>query len=102
MNRRLSVRLPDELAEGIDAQVERFGKTKSDVVRDALRAAGVRRVRRDPTVFADLLERAARLRATQPEPSEDAVTMLRRIRDAPLLRLPLRRLTVPFLAADLA
>lgn len=102
MNRRLSVRLPEELAEGIDARAERFGQTKSEVVRNALKAAGVRGGRRDPVAFADLLERAARLRASQPKPSEDAVTMLRRIRDAPLLRLPLRRLTVPFLAADLA
>jgi Arc/MetJ-type ribon-helix-helix transcriptional regulator len=102
MGHRLSVRLPDELAEGIEAKVRRTGKTKSEVVREALKLAGVRVVRRDPAAFADLMERAARLRASQPEPREDAVTMLRRIRDAPLLRLPLRHLTVPFLAADLA
>jgi Arc/MetJ-type ribon-helix-helix transcriptional regulator len=102
MNHRLSVRLPGELAEGIEAKVRQTGKTKSAVVREALKLAGVRVVRRDPAAFADLLERAASLRARQPQPSEDAVTMLRRIRDGPLLRLPLRRLTVPFLAADLA
>jgi Arc/MetJ-type ribon-helix-helix transcriptional regulator len=102
MNHRLSVRLPDELAEGIEAKVRQTGMTKSEVVREALKLAGVRVVRHDPAKFAELLERAARLRASQPPPKEDVVTMLRRIRDAPLLRLPLRRLTVPFLAADLA
>jgi Arc/MetJ-type ribon-helix-helix transcriptional regulator len=104
MNRQLSVRLPDDLAEGIEARVRRSGKTKSEVVRDALRVAGVRQIRRDPAAFADLMERAAALRATQPPPGrgEDVVTLLRRIREGPALRLPLMRLTVPFPMTDLA
>lgn len=101
MNRRLSVRLPAELAEGIDARAKRSGKTKSEVVRDALKAAGVRRVKRDPAAFADLMKRAAALRASQSEQT-NAVELLRQIRDGPSLRLHLRRLTVPFMQADLA
>ena len=65
MNRRLSVRLPDELAEGIEAQVKRTGKTKSEVVREALKLAGVRVIRHNPAKMADLLQRAAALRARQ-------------------------------------
>jgi Arc/MetJ-type ribon-helix-helix transcriptional regulator len=104
MSRQLSVRLPDDLAEGIEARVVRSGKTKSEVVRDALRAAGLRRAKRDPTAFADLMERAAALRAAQPPPGrgEDVVTLLRRIREGPALRLPLMRLTVPLPTTDLA
>jgi predicted transcriptional regulator len=100
MRHRLSVRLPDELAEGIDARARRSGKTKSQVVREALKAAGVRAVRRDPAVIAGLLEEAAALRARQSKPA-DVVALLHEAR-GDSLRLRLRRLTVPFTEADLA
>jgi len=104
MNRRLSVRLSDELARGIEARARRTGKTRSDVVREGLAAAGLRMPRHDPAAYADLMKRAAALRAHQspPDRGEDAVTLLRRIREGPALRLPLMRLTVPFLITDLA
>jgi Arc/MetJ-type ribon-helix-helix transcriptional regulator len=100
MRHRLSVRLPDELAEGIEAQVRRTGQTRSEVVREALKLAGVRVVRRDPAKMAELLQRAAALRATQTE-VVDAAALVREAR-GDSLRLRLRRLTVPFTAADLA
>jgi Arc/MetJ-type ribon-helix-helix transcriptional regulator len=100
MRYRLSVRLPDELAEGIEAKVRRTGKTKSEVVREALKLAGVRVVRRDPAKMAELMSRAAALRASQSEPT-DVVALLDEVRGGSL-RLRLRRLTVPFLEADLA
>jgi metal-responsive CopG/Arc/MetJ family transcriptional regulator len=37
MSRLLSVSLPDDLAEETEALARRVGKTKSEVVRDALR-----------------------------------------------------------------
>ncbi|MCB0870407.1 MAG: ribbon-helix-helix protein, CopG family [Solirubrobacterales bacterium] len=37
MSRLLSVSLPDELADEIDSLVETSGKTRSELVRDALR-----------------------------------------------------------------
>jgi Arc/MetJ-type ribon-helix-helix transcriptional regulator len=100
MRRRLSVRLPDELAEGIEARIRRTGQTKSEVVRESLKLAGVRVIRRDPAKMAELLRRAAALRATQSEPA-DVVALLHETR-GDLLRLRLRRLTVPFMATDLA
>lgn len=100
MRHRLSVRLPDELAEGIEARVKRTGQTRSEVVREALKLAGVRVVRRDPAKMAELLQRAAALRKTQSEPT-DVVALLHEIRGGSL-RLRLQRLTVPFLEADLA
>ena len=100
MRHRLSVRLPDELAEGIEAQVRRTGKTKSEVVRESLKLAGVRVIRRDPAKMAELLQRAAALRASQSEPT-DVVALLHEAR-GDSLRLHLRRLTVPFIKADLA
>ena len=65
MGRRLSVRLPDELAEGIEVRVGQTGQTMSDVVRESLKLAGVRVVRQDAAKMADLLRRAAALRASQ-------------------------------------
>jgi Arc/MetJ-type ribon-helix-helix transcriptional regulator len=100
MRHRLSVRLPDELAEGIEAKVRRTGKTKSEVVREALKLAGVRVVRRDPVKMAELLRRADALRAGQSEPT-DVVALLDQVRGNSL-RLRLQRLTVPFMEADLA
>jgi Arc/MetJ-type ribon-helix-helix transcriptional regulator len=100
MRHRLSVRLPDELAEGIEVQAKRTGKTKSEIVRESLKLAGVRVIRHDPAKTAELLQRAAVLRATQSEPT-DVVALLHEVR-GDSLRLRLRRLTVPFTAADLA
>jgi Arc/MetJ-type ribon-helix-helix transcriptional regulator len=100
MRHRLSVRLPDELAEGIEAQVKRTGKTKSEIVRESLKLAGVRVVKSDPAKMAELLKRAAALRATQSQPT-DVVALLREVR-GDSLRLRLRRLPVPFTPTDLA
>jgi metal-responsive CopG/Arc/MetJ family transcriptional regulator len=54
MTRLLSVSLPDELAEETDALAQSLGKTRSEVVRDALRRqvqverfAGLRRYGRE-------------------------------------------------------
>jgi len=99
MRHRLSVRLPDELAEGIEARVMRTGQSKSDVVRESLKLAGVRVVKRDPARMTELLERAAALQSTQPKPT-DAVALLREVHDDSL-RLRLYRLTVPFMSTDL-
>jgi Arc/MetJ-type ribon-helix-helix transcriptional regulator len=99
MGHRLSVRLPDELAEGINARARRLGKTKSEIVRDALKIAGLRAARREPAVVADLLEQAAALRARQSEPT-DVVALLHEVR-GDSLRLRLRQLTIPFMGADL-
>lgn len=99
MNRRLSVRLSDELADGIEIRARRLEKTKSEVVRDALTNVGLAALSTRPPM-ADVLRRAAALRARQTE-TVDAVRLIREVRDGSL-RLHLRRLTVPFLAADLA
>ena len=100
MRHRLSVRLPDELAEGLEARVRRTDQTRSEIVRESLTLAGVRVIRHDPAKMAELLQRAAALRATQSEPT-DVVALLHEAR-GDSLRLRLRRLTVPFTAADLA
>jgi predicted transcriptional regulator len=99
MRHRLSVRLSDDLAEGIDARARHSRKTKSAIVREALEAAGPRSVRRDPAALAELLEDAAELRAGQSEPT-DVVALLHEAR-SDSLRLRRRRLTVPFREADL-
>ena len=88
------------MAEGIEAKVRRTGKTKSEVVREALKLAGVRVVRRDPAKMAELMRRADALRASQSEQT-DVVALLDEVRGGSL-RLRLRRLTVPFMQADLA
>ncbi len=100
MSRLLSVRVPDELAEKIDTEARHLGKTRSDIVRDALTSAGPG-TRPKPVLFSELLRRAAALRALQPEPTNVA-TLIRDIRDGTPLRLRLMRLTVPFIEADLA
>lgn len=96
MSRRLSVRVPNELAEKIDARARRLGKTRSDLIRDALESIGP-----NPTPLPQLLERAAALRARQPKPT-DVAALIREIRDGAPLRLRLMRLTVPLIEADLA
>lgn len=74
MNRLLSVCLPDDLAEETEALARSVGKTKSEVVRDALRRQlGMER-------FA-VLQRNGRERAERlgigPEDSEAVVDELR-------------------------
>jgi Arc/MetJ-type ribon-helix-helix transcriptional regulator len=101
MRHRLTVRLPDELAEGIEAKIRRTGQTKSEVVREALKLAGVRVIRRDPAKMAKLMQRAAALRATQTE-VVDAAALVREVRGESALRLKLMRLTIPLLRMDLA
>lgn len=100
MSRRLSIRVPDELAEKIDAQARHLGKTRSDVIRDALTRTGPV-AEPSPILFSELLKRAAALRARQPEPT-DVAALIREIRDGAPLRLRLMRLTVPLIEADLA
>ena len=75
-------------------------QTRSEIVRESRRLAGVRVSRHDPAKMAELRQRAAALRATQSEPT-DVVALLHEAR-GDSLRLRLRRLTVPFTAADLA
>jgi predicted transcriptional regulator len=99
MNRRLSVRLSDELADGIEIRARRLEKTKSEVVRDALTDIGLAALSTRPPM-ADVLKRAAALRARQTE-VVDAVQLIREVRGGSL-RLRLQRLTVPFMQADLA
>lgn len=74
MSRLLSVSLPDDLAEETDALARALGKTRSEVVRDALR----RQVQVER--FADL-QRYGRERAEMlgigPEDSEALVDDLR-------------------------
>lgn len=102
MRHRLSVRLPDELAEGIEARAQRTGKTKSQVVREGLSAAGLRVPRRRSRAEIDeLLSEATELRASQTPTAVNVAELIREARsDSPRLRL--RRLTVPFMQADLA
>lgn len=64
VNRRFSVRLSDELAQGIDALSQSSGKTKSEVVRDALTSVGLGNSQ-STTSLAEALRRAATLRARQ-------------------------------------
>jgi predicted transcriptional regulator len=99
MNRRLTVRLSDELADGIEIRARRMEKTKSDIVRKALTDVGLAKLSTRPPM-TEVLKRAAAFRERQTE-TVDAVKLIREIRDG-RLRLPLCRLTVPFLAADLA
>jgi len=99
MSRRLTVRLSDELADGIEIRARRLEKTKSEVVRDALTDIGLAALSTRPPM-ADVLKRAAAFRARQTE-VVDAVQLIREVRGGSL-RLRLRRLTVPFMQADLA
>lgn len=99
MSYRLSVRLSDELARGVDSRARQWGATKSKVVREALKSAGLW-VQAEPDP-ADLLDRAAAFRARQPE-VVDAVALIREVRGSSALRLKLMRLTIPPFGADLA
>jgi hypothetical protein len=79
MNRRLSVRLPEGLAWGIEALAERSGKSKSEIVRDALNRADVR-VPSSAEIQLEALRRAAAVRAGQTE-VVDAAALIREVRD---------------------
>jgi predicted transcriptional regulator len=100
MRRRLSVRLTDDLARGIDAQARRYGTSKSELVREALTSAGLAAPIDTPDM-AELLKRAAAFRARQPA-VVDAAALIRAARRPSTLRLELRRLTIPFMRGDLA
>lgn len=79
MNRRLSVRLPDGLAIGLDLKAQREGKTKSEIVRETLTALGIRApVSREH--FRETLRRAAELRAKQTK-KVDAAALVREGRE---------------------
>jgi Arc/MetJ-type ribon-helix-helix transcriptional regulator len=99
MRRRLSVRLTDDLARGIDAQALRHGTSKSEVVREALTSAGLA-TSIDTPDMAELLRRATAFRARQSE-VVDAAALIRAARRHSTLRLELRRLTIPFMQGDL-
>jgi hypothetical protein len=79
MNRRLSVRLPEGLAWGIETEALRSGRTKSEIVRHALGAAGVA-VPSSPECQREVLRHAAEARAQQRE-AIDAAALIREVRD---------------------
>lgn len=67
MSRLLSVSIPDELAEEIEALVKVSGRTKSELVRDALR----RQVRRERFVqLRDFVRDRAEVAGSGPEDIE--------------------------------
>jgi metal-responsive CopG/Arc/MetJ family transcriptional regulator len=79
MSRRLSVTLPDEVVEQVEALAEGSGKRKSEVVRELLASAGVR-ARKEPRDIKNLLARAAAFRARQSE-EVDVVALLHEARE---------------------
>ncbi len=100
MPRRLCVRLSDDLARGIDVRAQRYGTTKSEVVREALTSAGLA-APTDAADLTELLRRAAAFRARQPE-AVDAAALIREVRNRSALRLRLMRLNIPIMRGDLA
>jgi predicted DNA-binding protein len=79
MNRRLSVRLSEGLARGIEALAQRSGKTKSEIVRDALTTTGIR-VPPSRELRREGLRRATQFREQQGE-VVDAVALIRESRE---------------------
>lgn len=79
MNRRLSVRLSEGLARRIEALAQRSGKTKSEIVRDALTKAGIR-VPSSPETRREALRRATQVSEQQGE-VVDAVALIRESRE---------------------
>ncbi len=79
MNRRLSVRLPEGLAWGIQAQAWRTGRTKAEIVREALTRVGVG-VPSSTEIRREALRRFAEFRAQQTE-TVDAVALIRESRE---------------------
>jgi predicted transcriptional regulator len=94
MSRRFSVWVSDELARRVDARADTLGKTRSEVIRDALTRAEAM-AGPDPAPLPELLRRAAALRRNLLE-TTDAAALVRELRGGAALRLPLMRLTVPF------
>src|ERR1044072_6801695 len=80
MNRRLSIRLPEGLACGIEAMARRSGKTKSEIVRDALTRAGIR-VPSSRELRREALRRATEFPGRQSEVVDDAVALIRESRE---------------------
>jgi metal-responsive CopG/Arc/MetJ family transcriptional regulator len=79
MSSRLSVTLPDEVMEKIEALARASGKSKSEVVRDLLASVGLR-ARKDPKERREVRERAAAFRARQKEPV-DVVALIHEQRE---------------------
>lgn len=79
MNRRLSVRLPLGLAWRIEALAQGSGKTKSEIVRDALTKAGIR-VLPSRELQREALRRITQFRERQGE-AVDAVALIRESRE---------------------
>ena len=74
MSRLLSVSVPDDLAGALDALVEDTGRTKSEVVREALR----RQVRLGRfTALQEFGRERAEVRGIGPEDAEELVDELR-------------------------
>jgi predicted transcriptional regulator len=74
MSRLLSVSVPDDLAGALDSLVESTGRTKSEVVREALR----RQVRLGRlTALKEYGRERAEARGIGPEDSEELVDGLR-------------------------
>jgi len=79
MNRRLSVRLPEGLAWGIELLAKRSGNTKSEIARDALNRAGIQ-IPSSPECQLEAVRRATAGRAGQTE-VVDAAALIREVRD---------------------
>jgi predicted DNA-binding protein len=79
MNRRLSIRIPEGLAWGIEASARRTGRTKSEIVRDALTKAGIR-VPASRELRHETLRRLSEFREQQDE-EIDVVALIRESRE---------------------
>ncbi len=74
MSRLLSVSVPDDLAEEIESLVETSGKTKSELVRDALR----RQIRLERlSSLQSFGQRQAEVAGIGPEDVEDLIDQFR-------------------------
>lgn len=80
MSRRLSVTLPDEVIEMIEARARASGKSKSEVVRDLLASKGLMTREERIERHAKAMKLAAEARAGQTEES-DAAALIRESRD---------------------
>lgn len=76
---RVSVRLPEALAWGLEALSRRSGKTKSEIVREALAKSGVG-IPTSPEARAEVRRRAAEFRARQAK-VVDATALIREARE---------------------
>lgn len=80
MSRRLSITLPDEVVEKIEALAQGSGKPKSEVVRELLVIAGISAAEERSKKMAEALKRAAALRARQTK-EVDVVALLHEQRE---------------------